>query len=1027
MHKLFKRCLIPRVFLTSIILLSTAFLGSFAYGGHPSENENLALDLTADEKAWLDAHPVIRLGIDRNFAPYEWIDEAGNYKGMAADYLKLLEPRLGVRFEPVRNKKSWGDVLEAARKGEFDMVSCLVQTGDRDAYLDFSEPYLSSVAVIISEQSRGYIGTLDRLSGKTVAIHKGHYTNELLKVNYPDIRIVNTSNIQEALHMVAEGRAEAFVGDATAASYVMKQEGLLNLSFSGQTEYQSEFRIGVYQGNTLLSSIIGKALDSITQAERDAIYDHWRGMEIQTGIRPEQLIKYGAGVLALFLIFAYWNYRLRVSEQAYRKSDLAHRKSVRAHRESEQAHRRSEQRFRNLVETTNGIVWEADAQSFVVTYISDNAERLLGYPAVEWLQPGFWQEHIYSEDRGCAVQYTVDQTGLQEDHDFEYRFLTKAGDIVWLRDMVSVVVENGKPRWLRGIILDITEVKQADLLIKQSEQRFRELIESLPAIAVQGYDKERNVVYWNAASSALYGYTRDEALGRKLEDLIIPDEMRVQAIQDHQYWLKTGIAIPAGEMELKHKEGQMIPVFSSHVMLNKGLGEGDMFCIDISLAEQKRVTKELTYMASYDSLTQLPNRRTFLDRLRQQVKKSKRNGRQVALMLLDLDHFKEVNDTLGHDIGDLLLKEAAQRLNQCLRDSDTVARLGGDEFTVILGDLEDSSVIERIAQNILQQLATPFYLKRETVYVSCSIGITLYPFDSFDIDVLLKNADQAMYAAKDMGRNRYSYFTASMEVAALERRQLSNDLRVAMEDKQFQLHYQPIVELSSGQIYKAEALLRWQHPKRGLIPPTDFIPVAEESGIIVDIGNWVFSQALQQVAQWRRKYSPDFQVSINTSPVQFRSEECRQQEWFAQLSKAGLSGQAIVIEITEGVLMEDSPVVRDKLLGFRDAFMEVALDDFGTGYSSLSYLKRFHIDYLKIDRSFVSNLTSDSNDMALCEAIILMAHKLGIKVVAEGVETQEQSDLLTAAGCDYGQGYLYSKPVPVEQFEGLFESLDVLE
>lgn len=1012
----FERHIISHLRLPLIIALSAILFINFVSATSVSGSNYPKFELTATEQAWLDAHPIIRMGIDKHFAPYEWLDEDGQHQGIVADYMKLLERRLNVRFEVVSSNNTWADVLDSARKGEVDMLSCLVKTQERETYLLFSKPYLSSVAVIISEQSRGYIGSLDRLSGKSVAIHKGHYTDELLQANYPDIRVIHTATIKQALQMVANGRAEAFVGDATAAGYVMKQEGILNLSFAGQTDYDSEFSVGVLHHNTVLSGIIDKALNSITKTEYDAIYDYWHGLMIAPSIQPTKLVFYGASGLSLILIFAYWNHLLRISEKA--------------HRESKMAYRHSEKRFRNLVETTNGIVWEADAATFVAdagnlkfTYMSDNAERILGYSAAECMQHGFWQQHIYYEDRKWAIEYCTEQTRLKKNHDLEYRFVTKSGDIIWLRDLISVIIEHDKPRWLRGIVLDVTEIKKADLLIKQSETRFRELIDSLPAIAVQGYDKERNVVYWNDASTALYGYTREEVLGRKLEDLTIPDNMREKMIQDHQNWLTSGIAIPAGEQELKHKYGQLIPVFSSHVMLNKGLEEGEMFCIDISLAEQKRVTNELTYMANYDSLTQLPNRRTFLDRLRQQVKKSKRSGTKVALMLLDLDHFKEVNDTLGHDIGDLLLKEVAYRLKECIRDTDTVARLGGDEFTIILGDLEDNRIIDRIAQAILKKLATPFRLKQETLYISCSIGITLYPHDATDIDVLLKNADQAMYTAKKAGRNCFSYFTASMETAAQERRRLSNHLRVALEFNQFQIHYQPIVEMANKKIVKAEALLRWYHPERGLVAPDDFIPVAEESGIIVELGNWVFNQVLVQAVKWRNTYYDDFQVSVNTSPVQLRSVESFQNAWFARLNETGLTGAGIIVEITEGMLIETNPVVSKKLLRFRDAMIEVALDDFGTGYSSMSYLKRFDIDYLKIDRSFVSNLSAESATMVLCEAIVVMAHKLGIKVIAEGVETQEQYDLLTAAGCDYGQGYLFSQALPPDEFEQLFTNL----
>ncbi len=424
--------------------------------------------------------------------------------------------------------------------------------------------------------------------------------------------------------------------------------------------------------------------------------------------------------------------------------------------------------------------------------------------------------------------------------------------------------------------------------------------------------------------------------------------------------------------------------------------------------------------ANFDPLTNLPNRRMFHDRLEQEMKKSNRSGLPLALLLLDLDHFKQINDTYGHAIGDRLLQDAAQRLGSCMGESNTVARLGGDEFVVILGELNDPNIVERISQDALHKLAEPFQLKNEVAYVSTSIGIAFYPTDATDSSILLKSADQAMYAAKNQGRNRHSYFTPSLQQAAHARWQLVNDLRGALAGDQFQVYYQPIMELSTGVIHKAEALIRWQHPTRGLVDPAEFIPIAEDTGMIVDIGNWVFRKAASQAAMWRASHHAEFQISVNRSPVQFHSDN-NIQAWSDYLQELGLPGQSIVVEITEGLLL-DTNTVTNQLLAFRDAGIQVSLDDFGTGYSALAYLKKFDIDYLKIDRSFIHNLAPGSNDMALCEAIIVMAHKLGLRVIAEGVKTIEQRDLLAAAGCDYGQGYLFSEPVPAEQLETLLQT-----
>ena len=307
-------------------------------------------------------------------------------------------------------------------------------------------------------------------------------------------------------------------------------------------------------------------------------------------------------------------------------------------------------------------------------------------------------------------------------------------------------------------------------------------------------------------------------------------------------------------------------------------------------------------------------------------------------------------------------------------------------------------------------------------YVSASIGITIYPLDGKEVEDLYKNADQALYVAKGAGRNQFSFFTPSLQEAAQTRVRLTQDLRFGLGENQFKLVYQPILNFATGDIYKAEALLRWQHPTRGLVSPADFIPIAESSGLIIDIGDWVLKQAIEQIKVWRNRLSPQFQISVNKSPVQFQHGNRSHAHWHAQLAAANLPGESLVIEITEGLLLETGSAVIDELLNLRDAGIGVSLDDFGTGYSALSYLQKFDIDYIKIDQRFVRNLAAGSTDLALCKAIIVMAHELGIKVVAEGVETELQRDLLIAAGCDFGQGYLFARPMSAPDFEAFMAS-----
>lgn len=473
-----------------------------------------------------------------------------------------------------------------------------------------------------------------------------------------------------------------------------------------------------------------------------------------------------------------------------------------------------------------------------------------------------------------------------------------------------------------------------------------------------------------------------------------------------------------GEIWDRHKNGE---VHAKYLTINTIFNErGSVYrrvALFMDISDKKETEEFIWRQANFDPLTALPNRSMFHDRLTQEIIRANRSNTFFALLFIDLDLFKEVNDTLGHHMGDLLLQDAAKRILRCVRKTDIVARLGGDEFTVILSELTDTSSIEGLATKILDNLAAPYTLGDEVVYITGSIGITLYPADAADADGLLKNADQAMYVAKNLGRNRIGYFTHTMQETAQARLRMITDMREAIARNQFILHYQPIVDLNTGETCKAEALVRWQHPTRGLVPPDDFIPIAEETGLISDIGDWVFREAARQAQYLRMHHHPAFQLSVNKSPKQFRDNGDTVAAWFTYLQALGLPGTSLTIEITEGLLLNAVAEVTDKLQLLREGGVQIAIDDFGTGYSSLSYLKRFHIDYLKIDQSFVRDIVTDANNRALSNAIIVMAHALGLKVIAEGVETAGQLALLKEAGCDYAQGYYFSKPIAADAFE----------
>ena len=624
---------------------------------------------------------------------------------------------------------------------------------------------------------------------------------------------------------------------------------------------------------------------------------------------------------------------------------------------------------------------------------------------------------IYTPESYQQLQQAMDRL-LRDKTEvtMELEVLRPDGSTKWVMGHSRPVLDHeGNVIGLRGSALDISERRAAEEALELASVIYGE---SAEAILIT--DEFNRIISVNQAFTRFTGYQVEEIIGKN-------PKLLSSGLQEAGFYQAMWHALVAtgrwqGEIKNRRKNGEVYDEWLTiNTLYNKEGGVYRRIALFSDITQKKKNEALIWKQANFDALTGLPNRRMFRDRLDQDIRKSNRAHLPMALLFLDLDDFKEVNDTLGHDVGDQVLRETASRLSTCVRDTDTVARLGGDEFTVILGELDDISIVERVINEILMKLAEPFYLDLEVAYISASIGITLYPDDGTTADLLLKNADQAMYAAKDLGRNCFAYFTPTMQETALHHRKIANDLRGALHAGQFEVHYQPIVDLASGEVRKAEALIRWHHPRHESIGPATFIPIAEETGMINDIGNWVFRQSAEMVARCRQSHHPEFQISVNRSPIQFRhdGEHRKEGAWFDQLNALALPGQSIVVEITESLLMDTSNAVTDQLLGYRDQGIQVALDDFGTGYSSLSYLKKYHIDYLKIDQSFVRNLAPDSGDLALCEAIIVMAHKLGIKVIAEGVETAEQRDLLLQAGCDCGQGYLFSKALPADEFEQL--------
>ncbi len=909
----------------------------------------------------------------------------------------------------------------------------------------------------------------------------------------------------------------------------------------------------------------------------------------------------------------------------------------------------------------------------IIRQVNRAAERFADKPAAQLLHTHVHaefhcREQTVAQCEVCqAIQAGVELQGLE---------LSLKQKNQWFLVSLSPIELAGKSRGTVQLLTEVSARKRIEQALQNSERRFRHLFEQTDAISVQGYDRHRRVIYWNPASERLYGYSRQQALGKKLEDLIIPAPMREPVIAGVDQWVNGGVEIPSSELSLQRADGSTVHVYSSHVMIRNSENEPEMYCIDIDLSESraarlalekqeqwlrqvlrtlpygvqendaagkityanealhrihrladgeligrniwdfevgaekkaalrdylkylveqqpppqpyitqnwvkdgdqpktveviwdyqrndegqvtgfvsvisdiserraaedalrqseerfqdfaetaadmfwemdenlrfsyisgkvemlmdrptasvigktreqlysdqsfvnkpwfqlhlqtlkqhrsfvnleipyesssgisylqlsgkprydesgrflgyrgttrnitenKLTEKKVLHQAHYDSLTDLPNRFLALDRLRQVLKEAQRHQKKVAVIFLDLDDFKKVNDSLGHEIGDKLLIEAAQRLKNVVRAGDTVGRLGGDEFIVLLGDLDSAADALPITENLLNRLRDSFHIEGRELILSGSVGIAIYPQDGDTSSELLRNADSAMYHAKEKGRNTYSFFTEEMNQQVSRRLEIEEQIHGALGRGEFCVYFQPKINVGDGRLAGAEALLRWNNPALGAISPLEFIPIAEQTGLIIPIGEFVLQQSLDWATQWHAQGQQDFRIAVNLSPRQFRDPELVRNVASA-VARSGLPAAALELEITEGVLLSGHAHIQDALAGLKALGVSLAMDDFGTGYSSLSYLRNYPFDVLKIDQSFVRDITEDPADRELINAAIAMAHSLHLKVVAEGVETRQQLEYLQQIDCDYLQGYLFGKPMTAQAFEQKF-------
>jgi diguanylate cyclase (GGDEF)-like protein/PAS domain S-box-containing protein len=947
----------------------------------------------------LAAATPLRVVMDENYPPFVHRNPDGTLEGYSVDLWRLWQKKTGVPVEIIA--VNWAQVQPMLQRGEADVIDPLFLTAARTAYLDFSAPYGNASTAIYADATVTGIHGMDSLRGFEVGVQAGDACAD--RLGRAGITGVRTFPSYDSLvAAVADRSVKLFCMDEYSADNRLYRLGLQRRYVKTFEVARQGLRWAVRKGDTATANLVERGMARIGQAEREGLHDKWMGRPLIFTRNAAQLALALVALAGVLLVLLLWlatvrrAVRLRTAELEREKAQL-----------------------RTLFESSPDLIWLKDTAGVYRACNAGTAAML-----------GRAREDIIGRGDADLVGPTVAERARRED-----QAALRAGGPVTSEQQLAlpgapegrvfetiktpVVQPDGAVLGVLGVARDITERRNLEQSMRMADLIYRT---SLEAIVVT--DEANRIVDANPAFSRQTGYLLAEALGTRpalfessMHDSCFYERMW-EDLKASDHW--------QGEILDRNKDGAYTAKFVNIRLIRHPDGRIYRHVIQFhDISEQKQKDELIWRQTNFDALTGLPNRRLFFDRLEQDLKKAQGAGRGLGVLLLDLDRFKEINDSYGPVKGDGALVELTRRLAGCVPGDTTIARLGGNMFALVLADFEGRPHLETAAEDLIHAVGQPLHLgPGEGVRVSASVGISVYPDDGANAADLLRNAEHAAYLAKDAGGGRFQYFTPSLQQQARDKLMLARDLREALARGQLQLHYQPIVATATGRIHKAEALLRWFHPEHGPISPARFIPLAEESGLIEEIGDWVLSEAIAATLDWRRRHGCAVEVSVNISPLQFQRRDApRTLPWIDRIVNAGLPPDSITVEITEGVLVSDTAQVRQCLRTLHAAGVKVSIDDFGTGFSSLAYLKHFDVDYLKIDKSFIDTLeTNAGNDTALVEAIIDLAHRLGIRTIAEGVERESQRDLLARFGCDYIQGYLYSPAVDGAAFEAFLVS-----
>lgn len=969
------------------------------------------IDFTPEERLFIDTHSHITVGAEVDWPPVDYVVN-GKHTGLSNDYLKVIEEKTGLKLHIVTGF-TWNELLTMLSEQRLDLLPAIYHSPSREERMHFTEPYVTLRHYAFSQSGRNDLNSIKDLNHKTIAVPEGYSYLENLQQDHPLINILIVSGTLEAIDAVVTGQADSMIESTALISHYLKEHNIHGIKPVFSVNFGiNDVHMAARKDWPILRDIINKVFQSLTDKEKQTLAKRWIDLALpQSNVSErkfltteEQLYLNQKKELKACIDPSWFPYEgFRNGKVSGMTSDYL---------------KYFEEQIKTPISVVKTSSWTQTLEFArlrkcdLITLASDKPQRRK-----------FMNFATPHQSAPLALATKLDQVFFSD-------FSELSGEKVGIMRGYSpgTTIKKNNP--------SIQLIEYDDVVTALDDVRKGKILGFLDSVATLSYQIQ-NSFPGTLKISGKFDYEwrfgmaarNDEPLLVEILDKVIlatPDSVHnrikntwlgvryEQAINYTLLWqIILGFAIILGLILLRYRQVSQ----HRHEIANKNV---ELAVINQQLEEQKASAQ---HMASHDLLTSLPNRAELLSRLQHAMDLAERHEDKVAVLFIDLDRFKYVNDSLGHHVGDELLRSVSRVLSHRVRNTDTLARIGGDEFILVMESFEDEQSPALVAQSLIDSLKEPFTIGEHEFQISASIGISIFPDDSDEIHTLIKHADIAMYQAKEQGRNRFRYYTQSLSEKTEKRLEIENALRQAITKNQFRLVYQPIINLRSSKVSHAEALIRWHHPDFGVVNPDVFIPVAEENGLIHELGLWVFREACKQLKQWQESGLGVFNVSVNVSSIQFQQSDLIN-NFKTILEQEAISADCINIEITESHLMDQTERNIAFLNALKHAGHKISVDDFGVGYSSMSYMKRLPLDTIKIDRSFISDIPEDTNDIQITQAIIALALNLGYESVAEGVENVQQMDFLRKIGCHYAQGFFFAKPLSPEDFENRVKELN---